>query len=370
MQLAVVEVVYGPFAAGNRLQDHRIRLAPRIEGTVPAAAADDWPADWPRESARRRIGGHGGEGREVTIIGGAGDVSAAGQIGHAFAQRTPALQAVRLAFGRAIYAEGFGVVHGGLDPQHLAVLVVNLDRVAAGVVFQAHALGSVLETCLHLSFIQAMNLTVRRHRAAEETQHFRAAAVLDAVLDQWWVNRGERGGRLEHQISRILALIDAPIIRESQRPAQFRGERVALAQQFFHRPDQRRSRLRVGQPLRAHQIVDRDERVVTLYIADASVVHLPCEPEPAVEADGDLEREPRLHAQVHETELGMLEIEVVMQALAWPQFEVELVRRAVAPNEVGQARIDDVEEPNQTFAHAVAFGERAGEFFLIQRRRV
>src|SRR5687768_3758318 len=60
----------------------------------------------------------------------------------------------------------------------------------------------------------------------------------------------------------------------------------------------------------------------------------------------------------------------MMQAFAWPQFEVELVRRAVAPNEVGQARLDDVEEPNQTFAHAVAFGERAGEFFLTQRGRV
>ena len=66
----------------------------------------------------------------------------------------------------------------------------------------------------------------------------------------------------------------------------------------------------------------------------------------------------------------MLKIEVVMQALAWPQREVELVRRAVAPNDVGQARLDDVEESNQTFAHVVAFGERAGEFFLAQRRRV
>jgi len=97
------------------------------------------------------------------------------------------------------------------------------------------------------------------------------------------------------------------------------------------------------------------------------LVELAREPESTVQADGDLKREPRLHAQVHEPELGVLIIKVVMQALARPQLEMKPVRGVVAVDEVSQARRDDIEEPDKPLAHAVARRDGAGQFFFAER---
>ena len=145
---------------------------------------------------------------------------------------------------------------------------------------------------------------------------------------------------------------------------------MAGTQELVHRRDQSGARLRVGQPLRTGQIVDRDERVVTSQIANARAVELPGEPEPAVQADGDLKREPGLHPQMHEPELGMLEIEVVMETFAGPQLEVKPMRGVVTPHKVGQAWFDNVEKADQPFAHLVALSQRARKLLLAQRRRV
>lgn len=61
---------------------------------------------------------------------------------------------------------------------------------------------------------------------------------------------------------------------------------------------------------------------------------------------------------------SMLKIKIVVHALARPQLELEPVR--LAAHEVGQAWLDDVEQADQAFAHAVASGERAVELFLAQ----
>jgi hypothetical protein len=50
---------------------------------------------------------------------------------------------------------------------------------------------------------------------------------------------------------------------------------------------------------------------------------------------------------MHEPELGMLEIKVVMETFAGAQLEVEPMRGAVTAHEVGQAWLDDIKKADQ-----------------------
>lgn len=75
------------------------------------------------------------------------------QVRDGFAQRPPFFPPVRLALGRAIDAKRLRMVQRRLDPQHLAVLVVNLDGVACGVEFEPHAFGAVREAVFDFAFV-------------------------------------------------------------------------------------------------------------------------------------------------------------------------------------------------------------------------
>ena len=105
-------------------------------------------------------------------------------------------------------------------------------------------------------------------------------------------------------------------------------------------------------------------------IIDAGAIELAGEPELAVHADHDLKWEPRLQPQVHQPELGVLEVEVVMETFSGFKFELEPMRFAVAADEVGQAWLHAVEHADEPFANPVAFGKLAGQRLLALGGRV
>ena len=130
------------------------------------------------------------------------------------------------------------------------------------------------------------------------------------------------------------------------------------------------AQLRLRQRLGATEIFQPDKTVVALHVAEAGAVELAREPEPAVDADHHLKRKPGLQPQVHQPELGVLKIEIVVQALARFQLEVELMRGVIAADEIGQARFHAIEDPDQTLGDAVTRGELTRQGVLPLGRRV
>lgn len=98
-----------------------------------------------------------------------------------------------------------------------------------------------------------------------------------------------------------------------------------------------------------------------MHVTDARALELAGQPEPAVDADHHLKGEPGLQPQVHEPELRVLKIKIVVEAFAGLELEMELVRRVVAAHEVGQARLHAVEDADEPVGDVVALGERTGE---------
>jgi hypothetical protein len=88
----------------------------------------------------------------------------------------------------------------------------------------------------------------------------------------------------------------------------------------------------------------------------------------AIEADLDREGEPRLQAHVHQPELPIEVIEVVVQALAPRGDNLELLGLGILANREALAWLDAAQDANQSFGNLVALSYRLGNLFLGPRR--
>ena len=130
------------------------------------------------------------------------------------------------------------------------------------------------------------------------------------------------------------------------------------------------AQLPLDECLRPAGLGEPDEAVVALHIVEVGAVHLPGEPESAVEADHELKGKPGLQPQVHAPKLAVLEIKTVMQAAALAEVQMEPGGLGVMADLIREARLEDREDADQAVVDPVAFGEPAGAVLLAPDARL
>jgi len=122
---------------------------------------------------------------------------------------------------------------------------------------------------------------------------------------------------------------------------------IGLREHVEHRAAQRRitieqavqliGRKDVRQLLGAHPVVDAHEGVVGRREGDAFRRQLARQPAVAIAIELQAERGPGRHSQIDQPEIGIHEVEIVVQALAAVRAQIGLVRPLVVPRLVGVA---------------------------------
>ena len=108
----------------------------------------------------------------------------------------------------------------------------------------------------------------------------------------------------------------------------------------------------------------RHKTVFTPHVFHPPGIHLPGEPFSAVDADVYRQREPGLQPNVHESQLRVEEVKVMVQTLGIPQTKLQAFFVSVLIDVVRPARFDAVQHANQPAFDAVLFGNLSGPFFF------
>ena len=116
---------------------------------------------------------------------------------------------------------------------------------------------------------------------------------------------------------------------------------------------------------RRFDVVDGQQGVVVADVADAGLVELAGQPLPAVDVDLDIVGDPALDAHVHEAEVGVDEVEVVVQALALPACRLDAPGLHALAHLERHAGLDRADEAHDALGDPVTFGDRASELLLL-----
>ena len=111
----------------------------------------------------------------------------------------------------------------------------------------------------------------------------------------------------------------------------------------------------------ALEVVDGQEGVLVAHIADAGLVELAGQPFPAVDVDLDLVGDPALDAHVHEAELGVDQVHVVVQALALAPGHLDAVGLVALADLEAHAGLHRADEAHDPLGDAVLGRDRLGQ---------
>ena len=130
------------FAVHDGLKEERILWGDGMQRTKRAVVFRDAGGDLIEELMGGLFVADDGEGIEVTGISGEGNIHATKDVGDTFAHGDPGFLNGAATNDAAVDFKVFRVVNGGLDPQHVLLLVVHFDRVFGNPVFDAQTFGS------------------------------------------------------------------------------------------------------------------------------------------------------------------------------------------------------------------------------------
>ncbi len=156
----------------------------------------------------------------------------------------------------------------------------------------------------------------------------------------------------EHEVGGVLDLHQAPVNAAAE-VAQDGTEQTGIP---VERAVKSLDREAVGDFLSPGEVIHGGECVVDQGEADALLGQLAGQPVMAVEVELQAERRPGRHTQIAQPQVGVDEIEVVVQALGLAGLEERPVRGLVVPGPERGARLHGREHVNQTGVIA-AFGE-------------
>src|SRR5437879_2773705 len=122
-------------------------------------------------------------------------------------------------------------------------------------------------------------------------------------MDQRWIDRAQARGLTKDDVSRILALANAPIIAFQVQSRLLLQERIDPAHQRVEKLLPRIGLQLVDQFLCPWEIVNLGEAVVVLLILDPGSIRLPCQILAAIETDLEGERKPGLQAHRQQAKL-------------------------------------------------------------------
>jgi hypothetical protein len=120
-----------------------------------------------------------------------------------------------------------------------------------------------------------------------------------------------------------------------------------------------------AQPCCSVEVIDGEQRVVPADVADPATVELAGQPLAAVDVDLALVRDPALDAHVHEPELVVDDIQVVVQALPFPAEQLETACLVTLANLEAPARLDRADQTDDPLGDPVGLGDRFRQLVFV-----
>ena len=210
---------------------------------------------------------------------------------------------------------------GGLQTQDEAEFVIDLDRGFAETMLDAGAFDPGCELAANLLGELGGDLV------AEEGGDVFGFDGQDGLPGKLFVEGLEDGWRAEHQVSGVLDLHETPMVGLSEDV----DYRTALLGIVIEDTMQVIGREGIGEGLRARPVVDAQEGVVGKGETDPGRGELASQPAMSVAIELETERAPSRHPQIDQAQLGVHEVEVVVQAFAGIRPQEGAMRVLVMP---------------------------------------
>src|SRR5512135_29978 len=278
--VAIAETAYGPLTAIDKLQQRCIRFRPRIKRAIPSLTLLNRPANCFDQLSRALSSTHTGQGFQIATVNRLADLRASVQITDSFAQNLPALLAFGNPFAGSIDSELVRTVHRGFYPQHTALLIIEFNRVAVGLMFEPQAFGTAFKAAEHLALVITVHPSIGLGLVSQKAQHISAPKMFDALMHQGGVKPFQSVSTLKHDVGRILTFGDAPVVGEPQRLSNLCPMGVALLNERLQQNRPAAFQLSTAQCLGLGQIFDPRKAVFPLKIVDPALIHLATQPIP------------------------------------------------------------------------------------------
>jgi len=277
----------------------------------------------------------GGKEFEVTTIGG----------GHGLAQGVQAvdraLHGSKLHLGRAILAfypsvvaEIGDVVADRLDPEDQGELVVHLDGRPTHVVSDTGALDTGLEVVADFVGRPVSQL------ASEKGSDIAGFDGMHGSSDQVVVDRCQVCLAVEDDVCGVFDLHEGPVVLGTEMPSDGTEAPDEFAQATMQVVDAQG----VGKLLGRRPISNLDEGVVPQVVGDAFLTESGGEHAVPVAVELQAEGRPGGDPEVAQAQVGVDEVEVVVQALRFLPAQEGLSARLVVPGAELRTRLDDGED--------------------------
>ena len=255
---------------------------------------------------RRRGVGQVGEEGDVAAVGSEQQLSQGSQaVNRLLHGGELGLSGVIPVFHHPVVAKEGDVVDRRLDAQDQALLVVELDGHWPHVVLETGALDPSVEVVAEFIPVVAGEL------APEEGGDVVRLDRVDGSADQGVIQGMQIGLAMEDDIGGVLHLHDAPVVGGAEL-AGYRAVAGGEAIQGMMEPLDGKD---VGEGPGSGPIGDAGEGVVQLRKGDAGLLELGGQPVVAVAVELEPERGPGGHPEIAQAELGVDEVEVVVEAL-------------------------------------------------------
>lgn len=177
---------------------------------MPTAVYRDRLAELIGQRLQRRFGGDRRQRFQITFVRGLRQRGPPRQVGDALPQRSPFSRALRIPVRAAIRFQLPRVVDRGLDAQHGGLLVVHLDGVLSGAVFDAHAFDPPFQIAADFAEEVSVHPSMCWQLAAPEPQHVGALKCFEAAPQPPRIELRQRRRVAEQQVRGpfgLLALI-------------------------------------------------------------------------------------------------------------------------------------------------------------------
>jgi hypothetical protein len=255
-----------------------------------------------------------------------------------------------LMFHLAVVLESGHVVGRRLDAQDESKFVVDLDRGLAKTMPDAGALDPRCESTANLLG------ELGRDLVAEEGGYVFGFDCQNGLPGKLLIEGFEGGLRAEHQISGVLDLHETPVVGVRE-DVEHRTGLLGVAIEDMMQLGRREV---IGQGLRPLPVINAQEGVVDEGEADPGGAKLASQPAVTVAIELETERTPSRHAQIDQAQLGVDEVEVIMQAFAAVRAQEGAMRAFVVPRPItvaGLHRRDDMHQARMVAAPGEYLGD-------------
>ena len=335
-----------------------------MQGSHPLALPTSGLLQGPGEFLQGGIVIHQRQSRQVAVVDFLADLPSAMKVGQASAQRSPLLGAVGLAFFASVDPKLLGVVKGHLGSQHAALrrvsLVVKFDRILVHLMLDPNALGAFREVADHFALEALGHASGWGNGPPQKAHHVTAAEAGQAVMDEAWIKSPQRGRVPKHQVGGPLALPRRPVVGEGIMLKHLGVPGVPLLHQLAQHLRPIHSPLGVEQLLSTGKVLHPGKAVVLPPVSQTFGIHLPSQPLPSVQADLQGERKPGLQAGVHETEPGMNEVVIEVEAFPLPSHQFQAFHFSIPAHGETPAGLHAAQYTDQPRSNTLARREGAG----------